>query len=94
MKPRNKDINFAQKNIKHIGPKTYWFVLKFCPNNKKYHCIPPVFYENRFVTDFKENYDLFNSFVRKQCSVINNGSEMSSVLYVRTDKALSNITFN
>ena len=44
------------------SPKTYWSVLKSSHNNKNILCIPPVFHENRFVTNFQEKAELFNSF--------------------------------
>ena len=44
------------------SPKTYWSVLKSVHNIKKVPCIPPMFHENRFVTNFKEKAELFNSF--------------------------------
>ena len=52
-----------------------------------------MFHENRFVTDFKQKAELFNSFFAKQCSIIDNGSEIPSYLNPKTDKSLSNITF-
>ena len=73
--------------------KTYWSVLKSFHNNKKIPCIPLIFHENRFVTSFKGKTELFNSFFAKQCSSIDNGSEIPSVLHPKTDKSLSNITF-
>ena len=37
--------------------KTYWSILKTFLNNKKISCIPPLFHENKFITDFKKlNY--------------------------------------
>ena len=36
---------------------------------------------------------MFNSFFAKQCSIIDNGSEIPSFLHPKTDKSLSNITF-
>ena len=36
---------------------------------------------------------MFNSFFAKQCSIIDNGSEVSSFLHLKTDKFSSNITF-
>ena len=56
-------------------------------------CIPPIFHENRFATNFKEKAELFNSFFAKQCSIIDNGSEIPSFLHTKTDKSLSNIAF-
>ena len=63
------------------SPKTYWSVLKLFYNNKKVYCIPPNFHENRLARNFKEKADLFNFFFAKQCSVIDNGSEIPSFLY-------------
>ena len=36
------------------SPKTYWSILKTFLNNKKIPCIAPLFYDNKFMTDFKE----------------------------------------
>ena len=72
------------------SPKTYWSALKSFQNNKKIPCIPPIFHENKFVTNFKEKTELFNPFFAKQCSIIDNGSEIPSFLYPKTDKSLSN----
>ena len=44
------------------SPKTYWSVLKSFHYNKKVPCIPLIFHENRFSTNFKEKPELFNSF--------------------------------
>ena len=73
--------------------KAYWSVLKSFYNNKKIPCIPPIFHENRFVTNLKEEAKLFNSFFAKQCSIIDNGSEIPSFLHPKTDKSLPNILF-
>ena len=48
-----------------------------------------MFHENRFVTDFKQKAELFNSFFAKQCSIIDNGGEIPSYLNPKTDKSLS-----
>ena len=36
------------------SPKTYWSILKTFLNNKKNSCIPPLFHENKFITNLKE----------------------------------------
>ena len=41
--------------------KTYWSILKRCLNDKKIPCIPRLFHDNKFITDFKEKAELFNS---------------------------------
>ena len=40
--------------------KGYWPLLKIFLNNKKIPIIPPLFYENRFKTEFKEKAQLSN----------------------------------
>ena len=54
------------------GTKTNWSLLKIFLNNKKIPLIPPLFHGNRFITDFKEKAELFNSFFSNQCSLLNN----------------------
>ena len=44
------------------GSKVYWSILKCFLNNKKITLIPPLFYKNCFITNFKEKAELFNSF--------------------------------
>ena len=78
----------------HVFPKAYWSIFKMFLNKKKTPIIPPLFYENRFVPDFKKKAKLFNSFFAKQWTVINDGSSLPSELLLKTDKFLSNITFS
>ena len=63
-------------------------------NNRKTPIIPPLFYENRVVTDFTKSAELFNSFFTKQCNVINNDSSLPSELLLKTDELLPNIIFS
>ena len=63
-------------------------------NNKKILIIPPLFYENRFITDFKEKAQLFNIFFSKHCSVIPNNSSLPADVNYITDKRLSSVTFS
>ena len=39
---------------KKTSPKAYWPLLKTFLNNKKIPCIPPLFHDNDFVTDFQK----------------------------------------
>ena len=50
--------------------KTYWSLLNRFLNNKKIPLNPPLFPENKFVTDFKEKAELFSAFFARQCSLI------------------------
>ena len=62
-------------------------------NDKKVPCIPPIFHDNKFVTDFSKKADLFNSFFAKQCSIIENNSVLPSSTIPVTDQYLANIEF-
>ena len=42
--------------------KCYWSLLKTILNEKKVPCIPPIFHNNKYATDFKEKSEVFNSF--------------------------------
>ena len=82
----NKLMN-TQKNS-----KVCWSLLKNFLNYNKIPITPPLFYENCFITDFKEKNKLFNFLFSKQCSLIlNNISLPADVNYI-TDKRLSAVT--
>ena len=78
---------------KAIAPKYYWSLLKTMLNDKKVPCIPPIFHDNKFVTDFSKKNDLFNSFFAKQCSIIENNCVLPSSTIPVTDPYLANIEF-
>ena len=73
--------------------KVYWSLLKLFLNGKKTPNIPPLFYENCFMTDFKEKAQLCNIFFSKQCSLIPNNSSLSADVNFITDKRLSTVNF-
>ena len=76
------------------SPKTCWSILKTFLNNKKIPCIPPLFHENKFVTDFKEKAELFNHFFVNQCSLLSNNSVLPTNLPQLTNKCLDSIHFS
>ena len=53
-----------------------------------------MFHENKFVTNFLEKAEPFNSFFSKQCSLINNGSTLPTHMQHLTNNHLSSITFS
>ena len=75
------------------SPKTYWSISKTFLNNKKIPCIPPLFHENKFITDFKEKAELFNHFFVKQCSLLSNNSALPTNPLQLTSKCLDSIHF-
>ena len=74
--------------------KTYWSILKTFLNNKKIHCIPSLFHENKLITDFKEKAELFNHFFVNQCSLLSNNSVLPTNLPQLTNKRLDSIQFS
>ena len=52
----------AKLNDPSLSNKTYWSILKTFYNGKKVPIIPPLFINNKFVTDFQEKANAFNSF--------------------------------
>ena len=57
----------------NISSKIYWSILKCFLTGKKVPYIP-FFYENRFITDFREKAELFNSYFSNRYSLITNSS--------------------
>ena len=74
--------------------KVYWSLVKVFLNNKKIPIIPPLFYKNPFITDFKKKAKLFNFFFSKQCSPIPNNSSLPADVNYITDKGLSIVTLS
>ena len=74
--------------------KTYWSILKTLLNDKKIPCIPPLFHENKFVTDFREKAELFNHFFVNQCSLLSNNRVLHTNLPQLTNKCLDSIHFS
>ena len=72
--------------------KTYWPILKSFLN-KKIPCIPPLFYQNRYITKYKDKAELFNKVFASQCYLINNSSVLPSLLFKRTENVVSSIDF-
>ena len=68
-------------------------MLKSFLTGKKVPCIPPIFHENRFTSNFREKAELFNYFFANQSSLVRNSSALPTDFEIFTDKSLSNITF-
>ena len=74
--------------------KTYWSILKNFLNNNKIPCIPPLFHENKFITNFEEKAELFNTFFANQCTLLNNSSVLPNNLVKLTNKSLHRVSFS
>ena len=58
---------------------------------KKIPCIPLVFHDNKFVIDFREKAEYFNTFFAEQCSLPKNKKELPRSLLFFTEKRLSKV---
>ena len=76
----NKLQYYNRLSSKLSDPKTpskaYWTILKSIFSNKKIPKIPPLFVDDNVVSDFKEKANLFNSHFAKQCSLLENNSQL------------------
>ena len=50
--------------------------MKTVLNNKKIPCIPPIYHNNNYTTDFKEKAQISNNFFAKQCILVENTSKL------------------
>lgn len=73
--------------------KTYWSMLKKFLNNKKTPCVPLLFYQNKYVIDFREMAELFNSFFADQYFIIKNSSKFPCFFFFLNKKAISSGNF-
>ena len=99
----NQEINIAKENYYHklslqlndplTRPKKYWSILKTLLNGKKIPLIPPLFINSRFVSNFKEKAQAFNSFFALQCTHIENGSQLPNTINFATNDLFHNINF-
>ena len=68
--------------------------IKTLLNGRKIPMIPLLIHDNKFITDFKEKSEIFNSFFSKQCSLIYNGSTLPSLFPLIIEKSLSDVDFS
>ena len=75
---------------KFLDPKTslknYWSILKSFLSNRTTPRIAPLCQQNKRNTNFKQKTELSNNFFPRQSKVIDNTSELSSLLSLSTDQ--------
>ena len=67
--------------------------MKTFLNNNKIPVIRPIFHDNKFITDFKQKAEIFNSHFSKQCTPLINNSKIPSECPRKSNESLSSITF-
>ena len=93
---KQKYFERISKKLCNSNPssKCYWSLLKSFLIDKKIPLIPPLYHGTRFITDFNEKCNLFNSFFAKQCSIIDTDSTIPANLTKLTDKYLIDLDIN
>ena len=81
-------------NDVYQNAKAFWSLLKLFLNNKNIPLIPPLYYDNHFITNFKEKAELLNSYYSKQFSLISNSSSLPSYIIYTTEKRLSKVALS
>ena len=71
----------------------YWSLLKTLLNGKKILCISLLFHDDKYIVDFQEKSEIFDSFFADQHSPISNGSVLPFELPLCTDSTLSSCHF-
>ena len=61
---------YKKLNNPNTSIKCYWSLIKTLLNGKKVLCVPPIYDNNKYVTDFKEKCQLFNSYYSEQCTLL------------------------
>ena len=73
----------AYLNGSQYKPKGILVNIKTFINNKKIHCIPPI-YNNNYITDFREKTQILNNFFSNQCTLVENISKLPTDSFKRT----------
>ena len=79
--------NFRKKKNKHVWNCPVDLIILY------YSCIPPIYDNNKYITDFKEKAQIINDFFAKQCTLVENTSKLPTDSFKRTNNLLSTITF-
>ena len=94
----SKQTYYSKLSSKLTNPatnsKTYWSIVKASLNNKKIPCIPSLFHENKFITDFKDKAELLNTFFANRCTPLNNSSVLPNNLAKLTNESLDKVNFS
>ena len=80
-------------NNPNTSAKTYWSVLKSFYNDTKVPLIPPLLVNNKIVSDFTKEANLFNDFFATQCTPLTNSSVLPSTIPFKTHSRLNFISF-
>ena len=80
-------------NNPNTSTKCYWSLIETLLNEKKVPCVPPIYHNNRYVTDFKQKCQLFTSYFSEQCTLFKNISALPNTSSKHTNNILDTIIF-
>ena len=80
--------------VSELSRKNQTFPSRLGLNGRNIPYIPPLFHDNKFIADFKENSEIFTSFIAEQYSLIDNVNALPSPFLLITDKSLSDVDFS
>ena len=80
-------------NKPNTSTKCYWSLIKTLLNGKKVPCVPPIYDNNRYVTDVKEKCQLWFSYFSEQCTLLKYISTLPNTCSKHTNNILSTIIF-
>ena len=95
-KTKQNYLNKVAKKLSNpsTNTKCYWFLWKTLLSDKKIPCIPPIFHNNKYIVDFKEKSEIFNTFFAEQCFIIPYKSVLLSQSTLVTENSLANCHFS
>ena len=95
---KRRNNSFLNKQLLHsLQHKVLLVLEKTLQNRKKVPCVPPIYHNNnnnRYVTDFKEKCQLFNSYFSEQCTLLKNISTLPNTCSKHTNNILDTIIFS
>ena len=86
--------NLANKlNNPLLQAKTNWSILKTFYDDKKIPLIPPLWIDDKFVTDIRTKANIFNKFFAEQCTPLRSGSVLPVNQMFLTQARLKTLDF-
>ena len=79
-------------NNPNTSTKCCWSLIKTLLNGKKVPCVPPIYNNNRYVTEFKCQH--FHSYFSEQCSILKNIRTLPNTCSKHTNNILDTIIFS
>ena len=100
----NKKIDQAKRKFQEnmssklpdesFNPKKYWFLLKALINGQKILYIPPLYYNNKFISEIKEKGEFCHSYFAGQSTPIVNNSQFSTRFITHFNSVLMSTDFS